>query len=191
MAVEQIRLAMLRDEVAFEDLGTRFKAVHAARTTEELAAVVADLSPLEPATPAMSPTPAPLPLRQPISPTAFSLFGDLKKGGEVAVGGNVSYVALFGNVVCDLSAATIPEATRITVVSLFGNTTVILPDGVRASIESVTLLGSQKDKLVAPYLDAPSIRVSSWSLFGDARVYSLSLLPEGKLRKLWRALRSA
>jgi hypothetical protein len=72
---------------------------------------------------------------------------------------------------------------------MFGDVTVILPDGVQATLESTTIFGSRKEVLSPPVNGMPYVRVVAATLFGDVKLYSLSQVPEGRMRKLWKALR--
>lgn len=178
----QIQHAMLNDRVGFDELDDRFAAVYAAQTRAELDAVVSDL-----------PVPPP-PVRSPGHPLAnsgFSLIGDTKIGGWVTVESDLTYASVLGDVTIDLSSALIDRDITVTVRSLIGDSVVIVPDGVRASLQSFNLLGDRKEILVPPNPGAPTVRVVMQGLLGDARLYSLSQVPEGKFRRLWRALRQS
>lgn len=179
--VRKIQRAMVEGHVDFDELDDRFTRVFEAETRSELAAVVADLpSPPAPAA-AFAGHPAPA--------TSISLFGDVKVGGWLAVRNDLTAFALFGDIVIDLSTASLPDDVTITAYSVFGDTTVIVPDGVGATIEGVTLFGDRKSALSPARLGAPTVRVVSYKLFGDVKLYSLSLVPEGPFRRLWRTLR--
>ncbi len=181
IAVEQIQRAMATDVVRFEELDDRFEQIYAARTRSELELALAGL-PLPP------PPEAPAP-RHPVSPVSYSLFGDVKVGGWVSVGREVTYGSGFGDVLVDLSSAYLRGDTTVRVRSIFGDVTVIVPDGIRATLESTTFFGDRKQLLGEPVPNAPHVRVVGAALFGDAKLYSLSHVPEGRFRKFWRALR--
>jgi hypothetical protein len=181
-AVRRIQRAMADGLIEFDDLDERFDQVFKANTRSELTAALSDLP---------TPTgPEPRPLGQPIAKTSFSLFGDLKLGGWIDASGDLSYSTVFGDIVIDLSSADLPQQMEIRSFSLFGDTTVIVPDGTRAVIESVQVFGDRKVSLAAPYPGAPMVTVKPTTVFGDAKLYSLSQVPEGRLRKLWRSLRN-
>lgn len=181
--VAVLQRALAQDVVPFDEADDRFAAVFEARTRAELDAVVADL----PAPPA----PQARPVGHPLPGTSISVFGDSRIGGLVAVDGDLRFITVFGDVVVDLSAATLPEEVTITTWTLFGDVTVIVADGDRASLGAIRVFGDQRNRLVPARPGASTIRVRTRSLFGDARLYSLSQLPEGKLRALWRHLRGA
>lgn len=181
MIVEHIQRAMVDDVVGFNELDERFAAVFAARTRGELDAVVADLP--------APPPPAPVAVPNPVAPISYSVFGDVKVGGWIAVDGDLTYGSGFGDITVDLSSAHLRSNMTVRVRSVFGDVTVILPDGVRASLTSFTVFGDRKEALTLPIPGAPTVRVVAATLFGDARLYSLSQVPAGPFQRLWKALR--
>ncbi len=182
LTVELVQRAMAAEAVSFEEIDDRFAAVYRAETKAELAEVVADL-PQPPA-----PVPA---VRGHILPRAeTSIIGDIKVGGWIDVEGDLQYTALLGDLVIDLSSADLPSELRITCNSIVGDTTIILPDGVRTSVETTCIIGDRKSDLAPALASGPTVRITGRSLVGDVKVYSLSRVPEGKFRKLWKALRS-
>ncbi|MGH1490770.1 MAG: DUF1707 SHOCT-like domain-containing protein [Acidimicrobiales bacterium] len=181
-AVSRIQRAMADGHLDFEQLDDRFDKVFRAENRAELTAAVADL-PVPAAPGRVQPG-------QPIAKRSFSLFGDLKAGGWIDVDSDMNYTTIFGDVVIDLSSADLPRDLTVSTFSLFGDATLIVPDGVRASIETLQVFGSRKTNLSPPNPGAPTVTMKSTTIFGDARLYSLSQVPEGRLRKLWRSLRS-
>ena len=179
--VQQVQRAMAEGHVRFEELDDRFEAIYRATTHGELEAVRADL-------PGPPPPAAPVPVH-PLAPVTYSLFGDIKVGGWISVAGDVAYGSGFGDVFVDLSSARLHRNCTVRVRALFGDVTVILPDGVQATLESTTIFGDRKQLLSPPVAGMPYVRVVAATLFGDVKLYSLSQVPEGKLRKLWKALR--
>ncbi len=180
--VRQIQQAMADGHLDFEELDDRFEQVYQAETRADLVAVVADLL--------QRPTPAPRSGGYPLPSSSVGVFGDLKVGGWVAVDTDLTYSVVFGDIVVDLSSADLPDEIVITARSVFGDTVVIVPDGVRASVESALVIGDRKVDLAPARPDAPTVRVKSYKVFGDVKLYSLSRVPEGRFRKLWRSLRS-
>ncbi len=182
LTVELVQRAMVDDAITFDELDDRFAAIYRAETRADLAAVVADLP--------QPPAPRPAVRGHLLPSSSFSLFGDLKVGGWVAVDSDLNYGALFGDIVIDLSSAELPDDVQITATSLFGDTTVILADGVRASVESLVLFGSRRTDLAPARDGSPTVRITARKAFGDVKVYSLSRIPDGPFRKLWKALRA-
>lgn len=183
VAVRRVQDALAREELGFDDLDERFDAIYRSTSRGELEAAVSDLTaPPAPATPGPA---------HPLPRNNTSLIGDLKVGGWVDVTGNLSYGTLIGDITIDLSSATLPDEVEITVWNIIGDATVILPDGARASLEGVMVLGDRKTDLADPWVNGPLIRVRSFKLIGDSKLYSLSRVPEGRFRKLWRRLRQS
>lgn len=179
--VRRIQQAMAEGLIQFEEIDDRFDAIYRAETRADLAAVAADLP-----TPA-SPSPT---IGHPLPSSNFSVFGDIKIGGWVEVtGGEMRCSTVFGDTVLDLSTAVLPAELTIRTSSVFGDLTVIVPDGTRAVAEGMTVFGSRKVDLSMARQGAPIVRVKLSHFFGDVRLYSLSRVPKGKFRKLWRRLR--
>lgn len=180
--IHHVQRAMSQDLVKFEEIDDRFEAIYRAQTRAELDLVVADLP--------MPPAPAPVPVSHPLPSQSLALMGDVKVGGWIAVDSDLTYGTLMGDIVVDLSSGSLPERLTITCWNIFGDTTVILPDGVRASLGGFVALGDRKVDLTPPQPGSPTVIVKAYKLAGDAKIYSLSRVPEGRLRKLWQKLRS-
>ena len=182
VVVGRIRRAMVDDLIPFDEIDARFEAIYAADTRAELAVVTSDLPQLPPPTAA--------PQHHPVAPKHFSVFGEIKKGGDMAVDGDVSYRSVFGSVVVDLSAAcAVSDGATITANSVFGEVSVIVPDGYRVAVDARSVFGSSADALSPPLPGSATIQVKVASVFGETKVYSLSRVPEGALRRVWNRLR--
>ena len=80
---------------------------------------------------------------------------------------------VFGDVKLDLRSAVIGARTStITLVRLFGDSTVTVPEGVHVEVGGFDLFGDRELDAGAqdPGPGAPTIRIVSYSLFGDLRV---------------------
>ncbi len=179
--VAQVQRAMADGHVRFEELDDRFEAIYSAQTQGELEAIRAKL-------PGPPPPVAPAPVH-PLPPVTYSMFGDVKVGGWISVNGDIAYGSAFGDVVVDLSSARLQTNCTVRARTIFGDVTVILPDGVQATLESNTIFGDRKELLSPPIAGMPYVRVVGATLFGDVKLYSLSQVPEGRLRRLWKSLR--
>lgn len=180
-AVRQIQQALAADLIEFEELDARFTTVYSAATVTDLVAATADLPQLARTTP---------PPRHPMPTSAFSVFGDIERGGDLEIDQKVYFFSGFGDLVVDLSSAVIADGATITLQAIFGDVTVILADGVRVRRSTLTIFGDQHDDLAPPAEQAPTIKIAAHTLFGDTSIYSLSRVPRGALRKLWRSWRS-
>lgn len=179
--VTRVQRAMVDGYVRFDELNERFAAIYAAETLGELELIRAEL----PGPP--DPPPAPM---HPATPTSYSVFGNVKVGGWISVNGDIFHGSVFGNVFVDLSSARLPGCT-ISARTFFGNVTVILPDGVTVSRKSTTVFGNKTEVLSPPIAGMSQVHVSATSIFGNVEIYSLSKVPQGWLRKLWKALRGS
>ncbi len=180
--VRQIQQAIVDDLIEFDALDDRLDLVYRAINRAELDAVTADLP--------VPAAPLPIPLGHPLAATHFLLFGDLKVGGWAEAESDLKFSTVFGDIVVDLSTAKLPAELNINVWSVFGDTTVILPDGCRCRTQATSLFGDNKIDLAPPLPHPTQVELHVWKVFGDIRVFSLSRVPEGKLQRLWRALRS-
>ena len=181
VAIERIQRAIAADDVAFEELDELFERVYAATTLADIAAVTINL-PIHDAPKVPAPS-------HPIARTRYTMFGDIKVGGWISAEGDLNYGTGLGSIYVDLSSADLHRDITVRVRAILGDVTVILPDGVRTNLESFTGLGDTKIAVSDPVPGAPYVRVVAATLLGDARLYTLSQVPEGRLQKLWRALR--
>ncbi len=181
-ALQRIQRAIGEGELEFAELDDRFDAVYAAATRAELEAVVADL-PAQAAPEPITPVAA-----HPAPRSSFVMFGDLEIRGQVSVTGSLRATNVIGDTTIDLSAAELGDDVTITISSVIGDTTVIVPDGVRASLEANTILGDRKVVLSDGREGSPIIRVNGLSLIGDVNLYSLSRVPESIFRRIWKRL---
>lgn len=179
--IRHIQMAMSREELRFDEIDDRFAAVYSAGTRAELDQVIADL----PTPPAPIP-PAP---GHPVPRQSSAFLGDVKVGGWIEIQSDMTYGTVLGDVVIDLSSANLPDGVTINIWNFAGDTTVILPDGVRSTLEGFMAIGSRKVDLTDPRHGAPLVTVKVFKLLGDTKLFSLSRVPEGRFRKLWRKLR--
>lgn len=174
---------MVEDLIPFDELDDRFAAVYEASSRAALERVASDL----PAPQDLPPAPT---ARHPAPRTQFSLLGDLEVGGWLALDSEMTVTGVVGDITVDLSSAGIgPEGVTINVRSLLGDTKVIVPDGARVQINAVQVIGDRREALSEPVAGGPLIRIAGFQAIGDLRVYSLSLVPDGALRRLWSKLR--
>lgn len=195
VVIESIQRAMVDGYVHFDELETRFEAVYAAETRGQLDAVTTDLPGGRRSEQSVVPVPtsgsgsAPV-VRHQAASSQFSLLGDSRIGGWITVGNELSMTTVIGDSTIDLSTAEIgSDGVSVTARNVIGDVRVIVPDGARVELSITTLIGSRKEALSAPRPGAPTIKLDLTSVVGDVQVYSLSLVPEGKLRKLWNSLR--
>lgn len=182
-AVDRIQLALAQNQVRFDDVDDLFEKVYAATSQAEIDAALVGLP-----VPAQPPPPVD---RRHIAPAnSFSLIGDVKVGGWLAVGPAIDVTVCIGDAVIDVSSAAVgPTGLDINVRSLIGDVKVIVPDGARVQCSVTSIIGDRKETLVPPIADGPVVRIHIVNVIGYAAVYSLSAVPEGALRRAWAALR--
>lgn len=182
--IDRIQQALAEDQIEFNELDQRFAAVYAATTRAELLQVVSDL-------PAPRLPPPPVTARHPAPSSQFSLIGDVEVGGWVTMDETLTMTSLIGDATIDLSSASFgPDGLVVTARSLVGDVKVIVPDGARVQIDAFMLVGDKRQNLSPPIDGGPLIRINVLNLIGDVKVYSLSLVPEGRLRQLWSKFRA-
>lgn len=181
--VDRIQQALAEDLIPFDDLDNRFAAVYGASSRAELERVAAELP-----TPQFHPPPPTA--RHPAPSSQFSVIGDIRIGGWVSMGDRLTLTDLIGDIMVDLSSASFgPEGITVDVRSLIGDAKIIVPDGARVQIETTLIVGDKRQALAPPVEGGPLIRITGFQLIGDLRVFSLSLVPDGPLRRLWSKLR--
>ena len=103
------------------------------------------------------------------------VFGDTKRSGRWSLAMKTMALLLFGDVKLDLRSATVvaPSST-ITIITAFGDTTLVVPEGVSVELGGFDIFGDRDfdggRQDAGP--GAPVIRVISYSLFGDLRVHA-------------------
>jgi len=179
--IRLLERAMAAGHLTFDEMEHRMAIVYRTKTKPELVAVTADLP--------ISPTPvAPPPLR--LGSTQFSLIGDIKQGGWIAVPSAVRAISVVGDVTIDLSSADIPvDGVTLSLTSLIGDVIVVVADGTPVDISTISVIGDRREALTAPIGSMPPVSIRGLVVIGDIKVYSLSLVPEGRLRAWWASVR--
>lgn len=181
-ALHRVQQAVGEDRLPFDELDDRFDAIYAATTRSELDAVVADL-PAPAAPPPVRPAAA-----HPAPRSSVVLVGDLEVRGPLSVSDGLKATNIIGDTTIDLTEAELGADVTITINSVIGDATVIVPDGVRASLEATTVLGDRIVRLSDARPGSPIVRVNGFSVIGDIKLYSLSRVPEGIFRRIWKRL---
>lgn len=183
--IDQVQHALANDVIEFDQVDDYFEEIYRASTRQELEAAVSNL-------PATAQPPPPVSARHLAPLNSFAVIGDVKVGGWLDFGPVLNANGLIGDIVIDVSSASIPpEGLEINARGLVGDTKIILPDGARVQSNVTTIIGDRKEILVEPAPGGPTIRINAMRLIGDVKVYSLSEVPVGKLRQAWTALRRA
>jgi hypothetical protein len=163
--VVQLREAAAEGRLTVEELTERLDAAYAASTRAELEPLTADL-PVAPSSVTVEPG---------RGGTRFVLgiLGGGDRRGRWRVAERVVVVNVFGGADLDLREATLAGTeTTIWVISLFGGSDIIVPEGVNAELSSFALLRGDDLKLEgpAPPPGAPVVHVRTVSIFGGTDV---------------------
>jgi hypothetical protein len=178
-AVARLQTALAEGRIDVDEFGQRADAAHAAVTTAELAALVADLPG---AADVVSPAEV-VGTRPPERVTSF--FGDVVVQGTAAVPRAVATV--FGDIRLDLRGLrSTADRLEINLGAVFGDVDVVVDEGVDAELSGWTVFGDKRTQLapVPRVAGTPRVVVSARTIFGDLRVRSL---PPGEPTSRWRA----
>ena len=183
--IDQVQHALANEVIEFDQVDDYFEQIYRATTLQELDAAVSSL-------PAVAQPPPPTAARHIAPAKSFALIGDIKIGGWLAFGPDVNATGFVGDIVIDVSSASIPpEGLQINARSLVGDTKIILPDGARVQSNVITIIGDRREILVEPVAGGPIVGIKASNIIGDIKIYSLSEVPIGKLRQAWAALRKS
>jgi hypothetical protein len=165
--VTRLREAAAEGRLTVEEFTERIDAAYASSTLDELEPLTADL-------PAVAGSSS-MAVEGGGGGTSFVLgiLGSGDRRGRWRVARKVTVVNVMGGADLDLREATLaaPEVT-IWVISLFGGSDIIVPEGVNAELSSFALLGGDDLKLEGPEPPpgAPVVHVRTVSIFGGTDV---------------------
>lgn len=192
-AVETLRHAASDGQLTVEELEERVSSAYGARTRNELAALVADVSPA-PAAPARRPE-AGVTVSEGSGGTRWlvSIMGGHDKRGRWRVAPRCTVLNIMSGSDIDLNDAELSDpVTELTMISIMGGGTVWLPHGVDVQVSDFALMGGNGAELgeeVAP-AGAPRIRIRLISIMGGSEVKRGRKLSREE-RKRERELRKA
>ncbi len=159
-AVRALTEAAAEGRITLEELGDRTARALDAVSRDELAEVTADLP--------ASPGPVPRGTRW-----VLGILGGGDHTGRWRIAPRCTVVNVLGGADLDLRQATVQAAeTGITVFSLMGGSTIVVPEGVEVDAGGFALLGGNDVRLEGPPPPpgAPRLRIRSWSLMGGSDV---------------------
>jgi hypothetical protein len=163
--VTHLREAAAEGRLTVQELTERLDAAYAASTRAELEPLTADL-PVAPSS---------VTVERGRGGTRFVLgiLGGGDRRGRWRVAERVVVVNVFGGADLDLREATLagPEIT-IWVISLFGGSDIVVPEGMHVELSSFALFGADRLKLEGPEPEpgAPVVHVRTVSLFSGTDV---------------------
>jgi hypothetical protein len=175
--VVRLQRAVGEGRLDLDEFSTRAGAAYEAVTTDQLAALLADL-------PTDAPSVEIVGARNPESVT--NVVGDIRLSGRLTVPPQARTV--FGDVRVDLrELRTDADRIELTLGTVFGDVEVIVAEGVDAELHGWTVLGDRKVELapVPRLAGTPRVVVHARTVFGDLRLRSLA---PGESASRWRAL---
>jgi hypothetical protein len=171
--VERLSIQYARDQLTLEDLESRLERAYAARTSEALNAVLAELPGLSPQFLSKPQSPA---LKAPNSRNFIAVMSGVVRRGAWVVPKHISALAFMGGVELDLREAVLdPGVTEIEVLAVMGGVVVTVPPNVRLESNGFAFMGGFEDQLTEPASadpNAPVVRLTGFAFMGgvEARV---------------------
>lgn len=168
--VALLRLHCTEGRITLDEFSDRVGAVYEARTADDLDGVVRDLPVPWSAGPQAEPAP---PRARKAVKWMVAVFGDSTRRGRFTLDDESAAVAAFGDCTLDLSEALIEGPNPlVTAVAVFGDVTVIVPDGIEVDLEGVAIFGDKRCTTgdTPPVPGSPVVLVRAFALFGDVRV---------------------
>ena len=176
--VAVLRLHCTEGRITLDEFSDRVGDVYNARTVAELDAVVRDL-PVPWSEDAARPAPQ-------FGDDAgrgrdrgrsvrwlVAIFSSSSRRGRFTLDDESAVVAAFGDCTLDLSEASIEGPNPlVSAVALFGNVTVVVPEGIEVNLQGVPLFGSTRCDTgsARPLPGSPVVTVRAFAAFGDVRV---------------------
>jgi hypothetical protein len=161
-AIELLTQHYAHDGIPLDEFERRTAAVFAARSTDELNALVADVAP--------PPVPAVVPDHARIS----AILSSNEQHGPMVVPRHLEVVSVFGNAELDLrDASFIDGVTVIEVRSIFGNVELTLPAEVNVEMTGEAVLGSFASQTSpAPAGTTRTVRITGRAILGNVEASS-------------------
>jgi hypothetical protein len=164
-AVVLLRAGLVDGRLTLEEFSQRVESAYAARVGSELAWARSGL-------PDRGRGPLARPRRRPTRMTA-ALFGHVVRRGRLRLRRQTVALSAFSDLDLDLREAELDSpVTSVTVLVLFGNADVYVPQGVEVAVSGVGLFGHRREwgrDLTRP--DVPLIHIRALSLFGTVDVW--------------------
>lgn len=161
-AVERLKEHAVAGRLTLAELARRTDLVDRAETARDLEALTADL-------PAERRAAPPAGRRA----SLVSIVGDVRRTGSWRVASELRVISGFGDVELDLGDAAIEsDVTTISAWSLFGDVSLVVPEGVRVETDATAIFGDLKEEAPGepPPPRAPTVRIAGRSFFGDLSV---------------------
>ncbi len=160
-AVQMLQYAAGDGRLPLNEFSERVGTALTAKTRHQLDAATAGLKAAPPAGPARTVS------------SIVTFFGHRRQAGRWRLPGALRARALFGDLHLDLREVTVhDDVVNISAVTLFGNLTVDVPEGVEVELTGFDVLGDRELRLapVPRRPGTPLIRVRAHGLLGDVYV---------------------
>ena len=172
--VAVLRLHCTEGRITLDEFGDRVGDVYNARTAGDLDAVLRDL-PVPWSDEAGAPERDDAPERRRGRQVRWlaAVFSNASRRGRFTLDDESAVVAAFGDCTLDLSEASIESRNPlVTAVALFGNVTVVVPEGIEVNLQGLPLFGSTRCDTgsTPPLPGSPVVTVRAFAAFGDVRV---------------------
>jgi hypothetical protein len=180
-AAAELREHCTAGRLTLEELSERLEEAYTAQTSADLERVRREL-----------PEQAPTPRRRPKRLT-LAAFGSFVRRGRWRVGRRTLAISVFGDVDLDLREAEVQRSVvTVSVLALFGNVDVYVPDAAEVDAGGVVIFGHRREwGRDEPRPGAPLVRVRVLALFGTVDVWRVPPGTTGHYREIIRALRAA
>ncbi|GGM57581.1 hypothetical protein GCM10011608_48080 [Micromonospora sonchi] len=165
--VELLGKATAEGRLTLDEYTERAGAAHAAQTRGELARLTTDL----PGAAGRSPA-RPADALAPASEKLLAVFGSEVRKGAWPAPEHIEARAIFGDCRIELHETGMPrQAITIDADAIFGDITIVVPEGTDVRLTGSAIFGSKKSKLSGPVAPgAPVIEVRCRAVFGDVTV---------------------
>ncbi len=179
--MELLRTSLLAGRLTLDEFAERVEVAYGARLGGDLIKVREDLPDV--------PT-APVSPRRKRSRFTVALFGHTVRRGRLRLRRRTAAVSVFADVDLDLREAEIEDPRIVvTVIAIFGNADVYVPEGVNVEAGGVTIFGHQRDwGRETAHETAPKVQVRSLSLFGTIDVWRVPRDVRGRYGEITRQL---
>lgn len=166
-----------RDALDMDELDRRLDLAHQATSIEDLDRLVADLAPMDQATPSLSLAPRPSPALDAVRPARkrmVAALGGIKRAGQWLVPRELRVTAFMGGVSLDFREAVLPPGvTRVRIAAVMGGVEIIVPPHVAVQTDGFAFMGGFEEVHRAPPApdpDMPVLEISGLAVMGGVEI---------------------
>jgi hypothetical protein len=170
--IDVLRDASAEGRLTFEELADRIEAAATATTRGELERLTADLPVADHPVPRGPGAAGSGAVVAPVNES--TVFADVRRSGPWRVPASSRFSTLFGDIELDLREAIVGHGRiEVDAGTVFGDVTLLVPEGVVVEVRTKTFLGDSRQKagLEGP-AGAPVVVLTGGTWFGDVRVKS-------------------